>query len=461
MKNQTIFAILIGFMLFMTPAFADCTTPENDTYYTLVANTDICTDDYSNVTFYINTPNRYLNCNSSTFIGDTSGTFITIGKSNVNVSYCFGDEYESGLSMADSEDSYIHDNRFDSMSVYGSIMYRSNNTNFSENQITNTPTGLRIDQSSQDNHIYSNIFLDIDEWGILIADADASGNNIDTNVITNIGTPEVIGDGISDSAGANNTYIHGNTLTFIGQNAILLENQLSGNYIRVIENIIGDGTPANIGAEGIFVMTDGLGGAGGQAIISNNTVNGTTGVGIGTSDMVGSVISYNNVTGTLDAGIQGSGNSTTISHNLVTLCMYGMTVIGYDNNVISNDVYNSTQDGMGLYAYDTTITDGNYCDNNQTGGAWYDIYDDSGDNSYSGVLCDTSDPNGLCDHECGYVPPIPTGEWELTSTTFILIMILVTVALGMEYSKDTSKYEYLIAIISFVTIMSIAVTVVS
>jgi uncharacterized membrane protein SirB2 len=67
----------------------------------------------------------------------------------------------------------------------------------------------------------------------------------------------------------------------------------------------------------------------------------------------------------------------------------------------------------------------------------------------------------ICAYPCGYVPPVPTGEWELTSTIFILIMILVTVALGMEYSKDTSKYEYLIAIISFVTIMSIAVTVVS
>jgi len=100
--------------------------------------------------------------------------------------------------------------------------------------------------------------------------------------------------------------------------------------------------------------------------------------------------------------------NTTLSSSTTNSNRYGIYVASStDNTLINNKALSNYFHGIYLDSTSTnnTIRSNRFCDNNQSAGDYYDVYDEDA-NIFLFNTCDTSNPDGLCAASCA---PLPSG----------------------------------------------------
>jgi hypothetical protein len=138
----------------------------------------------------------------------------------------------------------------------------------------------------------------------------------------------------------------------------------------------------------------------------------------------------------------------------------GIMVSSCDNMTFSNtnSTYNA-QDGMYMVG-DNRVNGGYLCNNNQTGGAFYDVVNVLSGSAFTGVACDYDNPNTTCGYACSATLPtaigitvILPGNASYNNTTWQNITLNVTSGVsscrvlidGTYYTltNDSGNWNYL------------------
>ncbi len=184
-------------------------------------------------------------------------------------------------------------------------------------------------------------------------------------------------------------------------------------YINASSN---QGTSGNsVGGSGIGMLVYGDNNTIISVVANDNLgVPGSFGGGVARGVYVtGSVNNYlRDITANNNSGIDSYGivfdtvSNTTLSTATTNLNSYGIFLFSAENNSLLNTraSYNNFH---GLY-FDSASTgnlvnSGRFCYNNQSGGDYYDIYDEDS-NTFNLTACNTSSPDGVCTYSCFSAP---------------------------------------------------------
>jgi parallel beta-helix repeat protein len=203
--------------------------------------------------------------------------------------------------------------------TYGGITITAGNSTINGLSL-NSSSGYGLTLSS----VGGNIISANEIGGVLI---NSSGNNINSNVITNL-----VGDGIDLSSGVSNNQISDNTISENNWNGISLTNT-SGNSIK-------SNTISSNALNGVSVSSS-------NDTISGNTISGNSGVGISIVSDAGNLITNNTIGLNNSGGVLITNSTETLSGNtIIGNSGFGVSLITSNSSVSNNDISGNSSYGI-------------------------------------------------------------------------------------------------------------------
>jgi len=197
--------------------------------------------------FEVNTSNVTVTCDSTVFVGNTSGSgLVTNGNNNITVQGCTFNNYNISLYLRNGNSFNIKNNILES-SERTILMDNVVSSVFNNNTFINLSTG--ITGSAQNSNFTENLFVDpnLEEswtWGIQIWNAVFNNNLIMNNQFVNLSN----GTGIRLYHAQGSNTIYNNTFDNLDDNGIRLEGTNT-------TNITGN-TFTNIDKRGIWIYDE-------------------------------------------------------------------------------------------------------------------------------------------------------------------------------------------------------------
>ena len=394
----------------------------------------------------INADNIEVICNGTVLNGTGSGNGIeNNGYDNVTVRNCKIENYERGIYWHDGADNgKIENNTANSNNYYGIYLSSSSKNILSDNIATsnnwdgiylkssssniltdNTATsnnrnGIFL-RSSSNNTLTNNTIQENSYYDIYVyATSDSHCNN---NITNNIGSGNrpilyynisisLSNNNISelilcnaDNSNINNITVSGSDT--LDNNGILLvrtdhtniANSNSSNNINGIyldsgsnNNILINNTANSNNKNGIYLYSSSSNNS-----LTNNIANFNNNYGIRLDSGSSNILTDNTANSNYYEGIRLSGSSNTLTNNTATHNGNGIGLAsGSSNTLTDNTVSNNSQHGIYLNSnsINNNFTNTRACFNNQSGGAYYDLYDlTSNGNFWSDSTYDTDNKN--------------------------------------------------------------------
>lgn len=307
--------------------------------------------------------NTIKNCTISDF---WDGIYLSSSANNNTITNnTVTSNVQNGIYLENSSGNNLIGNVANSNEQWSGIYLYSSSNNRLENNTANSngQTGIRL-YTSSNNNLINNVTNSNGGFGIYLL---FSSNN---NVLTN-NTATLNRNGITIYSSSNNTLTN-NTANSNSNNGITIEYHSSNNYL---ENNFANSN----GADGILINEFSS-----STTLIKNTANSNNFSGISISGTSTDNVLVSNITNS------NHGN--------------GIQLLNYSTNNILRWNIAKLNNINGLYidsnsSNNNRIETSRFCSNNQSGGNYYDILDES-NNHFANNICDTSNPQGKCAFSC-------------------------------------------------------------
>jgi len=390
---------------------------------------------------------------SNTFTNNTCDSSYPSGKCDNPCSYCYA-RNGGGICTVGTDCSCLYSALNDNANCYNEV--RLNESISAYGTCVNNPPRFQNKMLNCLNNVIS--YRGVGGWGYGLSLSNKSNISIKNCIIRGF-TYGIYGEYITNGSfeyvstiegsgssmfGCNSAYgillsessyiklLHINASSNIGGPSNWFGCSGTGLYLNISSSTLNDITANNniggrgnrVGGSGFGIMLEGSGNTLTSINVNNNAGSGGiwgggTGTGLyvfGENNNIARVTANNNRGG--GKGANGYGiyfdtvANTTLSSSTTNSNQYGIYLLSSVNNTLTSNVALSNY-FHGIYLDSTssgnTVRSNRFCENNQSGGDYYDAYDED-TNTFSYNTCDTSNPNGLCARSCALLPSGGGGE---------------------------------------------------